>query len=183
MPPVQPSQTASPAPAMQPAPAARPAVLAKPALPLPPPPPARPRFRRLAQTVRKILPVHAISTTQEPVTDSQAVSPRPTATISSQSAAQAAQTWQSQLTAWLQAHKRYPEAARDMDEEGNVQIRFTVAPDGHVTAVSVVRGSGVPTLNDAALAILQGATVPALPPGMGQSAITITVELRYALNE
>ena len=69
-----------------------------------------------------------------------------------------------------------------MDEEGNVDIRFTVAPDGRVTAVSVVQGSGVPVLNDAALAMLD-ATVPALPPAMAQAAITITVELRYALNE
>jgi protein TonB len=133
--------------------------------------------------VRKIVPIHAVSTTQAAMTDSQAASARPTATVSAPSEAQATKTWQSQLTAWLQAHKRYPEAARDMDEEGNVAIRFTVAPDGHVTDVSVVRGSGVPILNDAALAMLRGATVPALPPGMGQSAITITVELRYALDE
>ena len=103
--------------------------------------------------------------------------------IQSQSAAQAANAWQAQLAAWLQAHKHYPEAARDMDEEGDVVIRFTVARDGRVTEVSVVHGSGVPALNDAASAMLQDATVPALPAAMAQTAITITVELRYALDE
>ena len=115
--------------------------------------------------------------------DSPAASPPPAAMIQAQSAAQAANAWQARLAAWLQAHKHYPEAARDMDEEGDVDIRFTVAPDGRVTAVSVVQGSGVPALDDAALAMLEDATVPALPPAIAQAAITITVELRYALDE
>jgi protein TonB len=87
------------------------------------------------------------------------------------------------MAAWLQAHKHYPEAARGMDEEGVVRIRFTVARDGRVTAVALARGSGIPDLDDAALSMLQGAIVPAFPSSMTQPAITITVELRYALDE
>jgi periplasmic protein TonB len=111
-----------------------------------------------------------------------AASSQAAAPVSAQEAAQAASSWQAELAAWLQAHKHYPEAARDMDEEGDVDIRFTVARDGQVTEVSVVQGSGVPILDDAAIAMLQGAAVPPLPPAMAP-AVTITVELRYALDE
>jgi protein TonB len=185
----------SPIPAVPPAPALPPGVSAQPALPLPPPAAPSPSVRRLDQPARKIPAFHAIptahaapttqtaSTTPASMADIPAASTQQATTIPSQSAAQAANAWQAQLAAWLQAHKHYPEAARDMDEEGNVEIRFTVAQDGRVTAVSVVQGSGAPILDDAALAMLQDATVPALPPTMAQSAITITVELRYALDE
>lgn len=185
----------SPIPAVPPAPALPPGVSAQPALPLPPPAAPSPSVRRLDQPAQKIPAFHAIptahaapttqtaSTTPASMADIPAASTQQATTIPSQSAAQAANAWQAQLGAWLQAHKHYPEAARDMDEEGNVEIRFTVAQDGRVTAVSVVQGSGAPILDDAALAMLQDATVPALPPTMAQSAITITVELRYALDE
>ena len=92
-------------------------------------------------------------------------------------------SWQSQLGAWLEAHKQYPEAAREYGQEGTATIRFTVARDGHVTNVVLVNGSGVARLDSAAVQMLQGAVVPAFPTEMPQADMTITVSINYALDD
>jgi protein TonB len=92
-------------------------------------------------------------------------------------------SWQSQLDAWLEAHRRYPEAAREYGQEGTATIRFTVARDGQVTNVALVNGSGVAQLDDAAMRMLQGAIVPAFPAAMAQAEMTITVRINYALDD
>jgi protein TonB len=81
----------------------------------------------------------------------------------------------------MAAHKIYPEAARRRGEEGRVTLRFTVAHSGEVADVAVVQGSGSPRLDAAAEAMLRGATVPPFDVGMGQTNITATVQVRYAL--
>ena len=91
-------------------------------------------------------------------------------------AAQPSPGWDGLIAAWLAAHKSYPEAARSRGEEGEVTVRFTVAPDGRVLDVEVVRGSGSAVLDDVARALLAGARVP--PP---QAPVTRTVRLRYRL--
>jgi protein TonB len=92
-------------------------------------------------------------------------------------------SWQSQLDAWLEAHRRYPEEAREYGQEGTATIRFTVARDGQVTNVALVDGSGVAQLDGAAVQMLQGAIVPAFPAGMPQAEMTITVRINYALDD
>jgi periplasmic protein TonB len=92
-------------------------------------------------------------------------------------------SWQSQLGAWLEAHKQYPETAREYGQEGTATIRFTVARDGHVTNVVLVNGSGVARLDSAAVQMLQGAIVPAFPTAMPQADMTITVSINYALDD
>lgn len=93
-------------------------------------------------------------------------------------AASVAPGWNALIAAWLAAHKRYPEEARRRSERGEVTIRFSVAADGKVLDVSVVRGSGSSALDAAALAMLRGATVP--PPGSAQ---TRDVRIRYSLTD
>ena len=92
-------------------------------------------------------------------------------------------SWQSQLGAWLEAHKQYPETAREYGQEGTATIRFTVARDGHVTNVVLVSGSGVARLDSAAVQMLQGAVVPAFPTAIPQASMTITVSINYALDD
>jgi protein TonB len=86
--------------------------------------------------------------------------------------------WNVQLANWLAAHKRYPPAARSRGEEGEVLIHFTVESDGHVIDVAVAQSSGHADLDAAALAMLQGATVP--PPG---TAATRTVRIHFHLDD
>ncbi|GLQ81710.1 protein TonB [Mesorhizobium huakuii] len=75
--------------------------------------------------------------------------------------------WESRLAAWINRHKRYPSAAKSRGAQGNVNVAFTVDVSGRVLSARVVRSSGDPDLDRAALAVLQGATVPAPPPELG----------------
>jgi protein TonB len=75
--------------------------------------------------------------------------------------------WESRLTVWINRHKRYPSAAKSRGAQGNVNVTFTVDASGRVMSARVARSSGDPDLDRAALAVLQGATVPAPPPELG----------------
>ena len=86
--------------------------------------------------------------------------------------------WNVQLAAWLASHKRYPSAARQRGEEGEVLVRFVVESDGRVIEVTVAKSSGHAELDAAALAMLQGATVP--PPG---AVATRTVRIHFRLDD
>ena len=90
-------------------------------------------------------------------------------------------SWEGQLSAWLQAHKSYPEAAREQGEEGTASVRFTVARDGRALAVSLVHGSGSALLDAAAATLLRDARVPPFPAAMSQAEVTVTVAIRYTL--
>jgi periplasmic protein TonB len=93
-------------------------------------------------------------------------------------AAAPAPGWNALLAAWLAAHRRYPEDARKRNEEGDVTVRFTVAGDGRVSDVAVVKGSGYGALDNSALGMLRGATLPA--PGVEA---TRTVRIRFRLSD
>ncbi|MBZ9975884.1 energy transducer TonB [Mesorhizobium sp. BR-1-1-10] len=75
--------------------------------------------------------------------------------------------WESRLTAWINRHKRYPSAAKSRRAQGNVNVTFTMDPSGRVLSARVARSSGDAELDRAALAVLQGATVPAPPAELG----------------
>ncbi|MGX5825905.1 TonB family protein [Mesorhizobium sp. 43Arga] len=75
--------------------------------------------------------------------------------------------WESRLAAWINRHKRYPSAAKSRRAQGNVNVTFTMDASGRVLSARVARSSGDPDLDRAALAVLQGAAVPAPPPELG----------------
>ncbi len=89
--------------------------------------------------------------------------------------------WRQALAGWIAARKSYPLAARRRGTEGVVTLRFTVERSGQVVEVAVIRSSGSETLDDAALAVLRAAQVPAFPPEMTQARTTETVNLGYSL--
>lgn len=87
------------------------------------------------------------------------------------------------MGAWLQSHKTYPAAARAAGQEGRVAVRFTVDRTGRVLSAQVAASSGSPVLDDAARSLLAGAQLPPFPPGMTQAQQTVTVGIRYALEQ
>lgn len=93
----------------------------------------------------------------------RAAAPKSAAGVSGVSPAK----WESRLTAWINRHKRYPSAAKSRRAQGNVNVTFTVDASGRVMSARVARSSGDADLDRAALAVLQGATVPAPPPELG----------------
>jgi len=91
--------------------------------------------------------------------------------------------WRNALGQWLAAHKRYPEAARRRSEAGRAQVRFVVAREGRVTSVELLSGTGSSMLDDAVLAMLNGASLPPFPATMPQPEMSVTIQIRYALTD
>ncbi len=85
------------------------------------------------------------------------------------------------LSEWLEAHKRYPESARQQDEEGRAILRFVVERSGRVAQYAVVQSTGYPDLDAALENMLRGATLPPFPPGMDQTSIEVSVAIRFSL--
>jgi periplasmic protein TonB len=94
-----------------------------------------------------------------------------------------ASSWEGALSAWIEAHKFYPAIAQQRDEQGTVMLRFSVTRDGHVTAVVLARSSGSNILDAAAQSILRNAQVPSFPATMSQAEITLTIPIRYLLEQ
>ncbi|MER9297430.1 energy transducer TonB [Mesorhizobium sp. M0621] len=78
-----------------------------------------------------------------------------------------ASKWDSRLGAWIKRHTRYPSSAKARRAEGKPYVAFTVDSSGRVLSARLSRSSGDADLDRAALAVLQGATVPAPPPELG----------------
>ena len=89
--------------------------------------------------------------------------------------------WQSSVASWLASHKNYSDDARRRGDLGRVVIRFTVDRSGHVLDAEVVSSAGSSRLDDATLAMLRGATLPAFPPTMTNERGTVTTSVRYTL--
>jgi protein TonB len=89
--------------------------------------------------------------------------------------------WVTAVSAWLAAHRSYPEQARERGDEGNVSVRFTVDRYGRVRQATIVRPSGSALLDEAALELLRNAIFPAFPPNMTEAQVTITTSIRYSL--
>ena len=144
-----------------------------------PPAPYRPPARHPSPprpTPERTVAAAAPEATASPTSAAPPATPVPAA------AATVSPSWQGQLSAWLQAHKAYPEAARERGEQGTTAVRFTVARDGHVLAVGLARGSGSDLLDRAASAMLRDARVPPFPAAMPQAEVTVVVNLHYALD-
>jgi periplasmic protein TonB len=196
---ITPEETAPPAPPPTPTEALPPAE----ALPVPPPPllsgvatshPLTTQYRAHPSPLRREVPRQSRFAPQaRPET---AKSSLPTSTSLAASAAMPragapssatsqtiSRSWEETLSAWINAHKFYPERAQQLGEQGTVTLRFTMKRDGHVIGVSLTRSSGSSILDAAAQAILRDAQIPRLPATMSQPEITVTVPIRYLLEQ
>lgn len=185
-----PTETAPPAPSPSPTEAHPPTV----ALPVPPLPPvtriapsqprAMMRYHMRQPPLRQTVPLPRRSELQAPPrTSSQSPAVSRGGAASSAASRTISPSWEEALSAWIEAHKFYPELAQQRGEQGTVMVRFTVMRDGQVVGVTLVRSSGSGSLDRAAETILQGARVPPLPGAMSQPQITITVPVRYILEQ
>ncbi len=59
----------------------------------------------------------------------------------------------------ISKHKRYPAMSRQLDQQGVVQVAFTLLPNGQISNLHVVHSSGYRRLDQAAVATLR-ASVP-----------------------
>jgi periplasmic protein TonB len=86
------------------------------------------------------------------------------------------------LSGWLEAHKRYPEDARQRGEEGRAVLRFRVDRYGRVLDYQVVSSSGYADLDQAIDSMMRGATMPPFPPSMTEPEIEVSVTIRFGLS-
>lgn len=88
--------------------------------------------------------------------------------------------WQRDLVAHMNRHKRYPEKAREARQNGVVSIAFAVDRKGRLVRAAVVNGSGVETLDQAAVDMLQRATpLPPPPDSVPGDPIELVVPVRF----
>ena len=109
--------------------------------------------------------------------------PDASAVLRPQAAGEINADWRGALDTWLRGHRHYPEEARRRGDQGLVLVHFSIDRQGHVSDAELVRGSGSALLDDAVLAMLRNAVVPAFPAGMAQDRVALTVQIRFALEQ
>ena len=186
-PPVESGRETPPPPSEPPRAAETPAVLPEPApvaASKPPPPPKpikKPRPRpAVRDTPVERAPAVPSPAPAVPAPPQVAAAPPPPPQSPAPSAAVSTQ-YRSLLAGWLEAHKRYPDSARQRGEEGRAVLRFRVDRSGHVLGFTVIGSTGHADLDAAVEAMMRGATMPAFPAGMADAEIEATVAIRFSL--
>jgi protein TonB len=195
-----PQETAEPEPvvtATEPPPTPVPEILPPDQTEPAPPPPRKPIVRQPPKPVVHRPPPQAIVSAPTPAPSRFAEGPQ-TATVASrypagQSAAAAAMpatvpgpdltaNYSAMISAWLEAHKRYPDSARERGEEGGVKLRFRVDRFGRVLGYALLESTGYADLDAGIDQMMRGAQLPPFPAGMTQSQIEVSVKLRFKLS-
>jgi len=87
-------------------------------------------------------------------------------------------TWQKELVAHLDKHKRYP--ADRSQKTAEILVSFTLDRMGHVLSASIVKGSGDSAFDDAALAMVRKSDpVPMPPPLVADEGLNFTLPVIF----
>jgi periplasmic protein TonB len=153
----------------------KPVVAAPPKVePKPQPAPAKPQP---VKDVKK--PIKKRLAEESTASKADRIAPVTPAVASGASAASAAASYRGILVAHLQRFKQFPSGAPS-NEQGLVQVGFTVTRNGRVTSSRVVRSSGFASIDRAALEMLQRAQpLPSFPPEMRQASDSFTAPVNF----
>jgi protein TonB len=87
-------------------------------------------------------------------------------------------TWQKELLAHLDRHKRYP--AERSQQAAEIMISFVLDRLGHVLSTSIVKGSGDAAFDQAALAMVRRSDpVPQPPPAVADEGLSFTLPVIF----
>ncbi|MBR1142792.1 energy transducer TonB [Bradyrhizobium sp. AUGA SZCCT0431] len=87
-------------------------------------------------------------------------------------------TWQKELSAHLDKHKKYPQGRSQQAAE--IAVRFTLDRMGRVLSVSIEKGSGDAAFDEAALSMVRRSDpVPAPPPLIADEGLSFTVPVIF----
>jgi TonB family protein len=90
-------------------------------------------------------------------------------------------TWQKELVAHLDRHKRYPAARSQKSAE--ILVGFALDRTGHVLSTTIVKGSGDAAFDQAALAMVRRSDpVPPPPPLVADEGLNFTVPVIFKVN-
>jgi len=87
-------------------------------------------------------------------------------------------TWQKELVSHLDKHKRYP--AHGSRKTVEITVNFVLDRVGHVVSTSIVKGSGDPAFDEAAVAMIRRSDpVPAPPPLIADEGLSFTLPVIF----
>ena len=87
-------------------------------------------------------------------------------------------TWQKELVAHLDKHKRYP--AQRAQKSAEIMVSFALDRMGHVLSTTIVKGSGDAAFDEAALAMLKRSDpVPQPPPLVADEGLSFTLPVIF----
>jgi protein TonB len=89
--------------------------------------------------------------------------------------------WRAALDKWVNQHKYYPQAALEQDQQGSVEIEFTVDRAGNVTGLHLLRGSGSPFLDQAWQGLFAQNQLPPFPTGTKSNHVTVDATMHFEL--
>jgi TonB family protein len=113
---------------------------------------------------------------------SEAIQQGPRSVAPAQGTGESAQrmraTWQKELSAHLDKHKRYPAARSQKSAE--IVVSFTLDRMGHVLSTSIIKGSGDTAFDEAALAMVRRSDpVPQPPPLVADEGLSFTLPVIF----
>jgi len=99
-----------------------------------------------------------------------------------ESAQRVRSTWQKELVAHLDKHKRYP--SHRLVKTTEITVAFVLDRLGHVLSTSIVKGSGDLAFDEAALAMVRNSDpVPQPPPLVADEGLSFTVPVNFRVKE
>src|ERR1700730_16862726 len=122
----------------------------------------------------------AAEATATPSTEAIQEGPRSVAPAqgTGQSAQRMRVTWQKELIAHLDKHKRYP--AERSQKSAEIIVSFALDRKGHVLSTSIVKGSGDAAFDQAALAMVKRSDpVPPPPPLVADEGLNFTLPVFF----
>ncbi|MBI5264202.1 MAG: energy transducer TonB [Bradyrhizobium sp.] len=120
----------------------------------------------------------AAEATATPSSDAIQKGPRSVAQGTGATARRARATWQKELIAHLDRHKRYPTDRAHKTAE--LLVGFALDRVGRVLSVSIVKGSGDPAFDEAALAMVRRSDpVPQPPPVVADEGLNFTLPVIF----
>jgi periplasmic protein TonB len=122
----------------------------------------------------------AAEATATPSLDNAAQGPRSVAPAqgSGDSARRARATWQKELMAHLDKHKRYP--VERAQKSAEIVVGFELDRMGRVLSTSIVKGSGDPAFDEAALSMIKRSDpVPPPPPLVADEGLNFTLPVIF----
>jgi TonB family protein len=122
----------------------------------------------------------ASEATAMPSSETAPEAPRSVAPVigSGDSARKAKVTWQKELVAHLDKHKKYP--AERQQKTAEITVNFEIDRVGHVLSVSIVKGSGDPAFDEAALSMVRRSDpLPQPPPLVADEGLSFTLPVIF----
>ena len=94
-------------------------------------------------------------------------------------------SYESQLLAWLQRHKEYPNIARRRSQQGSVVLNFSISADGKLLSHKIIQASEHAALNTAVVNMIKKASpMPPVPEALrhNQVKFSYTIPIHFKLN-